>query len=229
MYVVAAVNTCSNVITLDKPLEFNVHVDSTSDGSSKISGSSGSKNKSKVVPLTTTVQGIGGLAHFYMTQIVPGHDASEATFNYNNIVKKQDMHGVVFMWAVNCYSKEVRTYMTGSHPIITEMAKSLQFKGNHLEGAWNKGKGGNGSFCNSKLWDSLIVRTTTKGLRHLTLQWLASGNVSRENALDSDINLHDGWEWNNLVKQNVVNAPYDHRDCSPSCTAQVSTWYYPIW
>lgn len=225
IFVVTAVNSSNKTITIDKPLEFDLYINSTADGSSELGGS-GSSNKSKVIPLDI-VQGVG-LEDFYLTQIVPGHTPSEATFNYNNIAKEQAMHGMVFKWAVDSYVKNVRTYMTGSHPIVTEMSKNLQFENNTLEGAWNKGKGGNGYFRNSKLWDSLIKNNTTIGLRHLTLQWSASGNVVTGNMIDSDLNLHGGWERNNLIENNTVEVPYEHRDCSPSCSGGDGTWY-PIW
>ena len=225
IFVVTAVNSGSKTITIDKPLEFDLYINSTADGSSEISGS-GSANKSKVIPLTV-VQGVG-LENFYLTQIVPGHAPSEAVFNYNNIAKEQAVHGMVFKWAVDSYAKDVRTYMTGSHPIVTEMSKNLQFEDNYFEGSWNKGKGGNGYFRNSKLWDSLIKNNTTIGLRHLTLQWSASGNVVTGNTLDSDINLHGGWERYNLIENNIVNIPFNHRDCNPNCSGGEGTWY-PIW
>jgi hypothetical protein len=223
IFIVSAVN--GKAITIDKPLEFDMYTNTVADGSSQICGK-GSTDQSKVIPLTM-VRGVG-LENFFLTQIVPGHSASEATYNYNNIVKEQAMHGIVFKWAADSYVKDVRTYMTGSHPIVTEFAKNLQFQDNVLEGSWNKGKGGNGYFRNSKIWDSLIQDTTTIGLRHLTLQWSASGNVVRGNTVDSDINMHGGWERHNLIEQNIVRVPYDHRDCSPNCSEGEGTWY-PIW
>lgn len=111
---------------------------------------------------------------------------------------------------------------------MTEIAKNLQFQDNWLEGSWNKGKGGNGYFRNSKVWDSLIQDNRSIGLRHLTLQWSASGNVVRRNTLDSDLNLHGGWERHNLLENNIVEIPYDHRDCSPNCAPEDETWF-PIW
>ncbi len=225
IFQVSAVNSSADTITIDKPLEFDLYINSTADGSAEISGS-GSSNKSKVIPLDV-VEGVG-FENFYLTQIVPGHSPSEAAFNYNNIAKERAMHGFVFKWVVNSYVSNVRTYMTGSHPIVTEMAKNLQFDSNTLEGSWNKGKGGNGYFRNSKLWDSLIVDNTTIGLRHLTLQWSASGNVVSGNEIDSDLNLHGGWERNNLIENNTIEIPFNHRDCNPNCSGGEGTWY-PIW
>lgn len=226
MFVVTSVTRGSiDTITIDKPLEFDLYPTSTADRSRNLS-CSGQSNESKVVKLTV-MQGVG-LEDFYLTQIMPGYSASDADFNYNNIAHEKAMHGIVFKWAINSYARNVRTYMTGSHPIVTEIAKNVQFEGNVLEGSWNKGKGGNGYFRNSKVWDSLIKGNFARNIRHLTLQWSASGNLVTENNINCDINLHGGWERYNLIERNVVRMPYEHRDCNPDCDNEDISWY-PIW
>ncbi|WP_073934891.1 hypothetical protein [Streptomyces sp. CB02400] len=72
-------------------------------------------------------------------------------------------------------------------------------------------------------------------MRHFTFQWSASGNVAFRNDLDSDLNLHGGWEHNNLFEQNTVRVPYEHRsaNCASNCGGEGGeiddgTWY-PIW
>jgi hypothetical protein len=65
-------------------------------------------------------------------------------------------------------------------------------------------------------------------MRHLVLQWSASHNVVQGNDLDADINLHGGWERYNLIENNTVRVPFEHRECSPNCSPTDETWY-PIW
>jgi hypothetical protein len=75
-----------------------------------------------------------------------------------------------------------------------------------------------------------------RGLRHITLQWSASGNVVIGNDMDSDLNLHGGWERRNLFELNRVRVPYEHRsgNCQSNCGGEGgdekddSTWF-PIW
>ena len=57
-----------------------------------------------------------------------------------------------------------------------------------------KGKGGNGYFRGSRVWDSVYAGNTTRDLRHFTFQWSSSGNVAIANSFDSDLNLHGGFE-----------------------------------
>ncbi|WP_411118275.1 RICIN domain-containing protein [Streptomyces sp. 058-1L] len=227
---ISSVDAAHRTLTLDKPLEFDLPVDSTSDGSAAIDGTI---YPSKVTPLKMVV-GVG-FENFSFTQDMPGMTPEQARHNYGNLAPAYAMHGLVFKWAADSWARGVRAEMTGSHPIVTEVAKNLQFERNHLDGAWNKGKGGNGYFRGSRVWDSLYALNTTRNLRHFTLQWSASGNVVYGNDFDSDLNLHGGWERRNLFENNTVRVPYEHY--SGNCTArcggeggdvEAGTWY-PIW
>ena len=177
-----------------------------------------------------------GFENFHITQDMPGPRASDAEHNYGNLSPADAMHGIVFKWAVNSWVRGVATYLTGSHPIVTEEAKNIEIVGNNLNGAWNKGKGGNGYLRGSRVWDSLFAGNITRNLRHLTLQWSASGNVVLGNDIDSDLNLHGGWERHNLFELNTVRVPYQHRaaNCRANCGDEGgggtddSTWY-PLW
>jgi hypothetical protein len=229
---IAAVDPDARTITVDKPLEFDVPVDSVSDGSEEIDGRT---YPSKAAPLIDPVLGVG-IEDLYLTQVVDGHDPDEAVHDYANLSPADQLHGIVFKWAVNGWVRGVTTYMTGSHPVVTEEAKNLQIEGNRFLGSWNKGKGGNGYLRGSRVWDSVYAGNVLRGLRHFTFQWSASGNVFIGNDTDSDINFHGGWERDNLVERNTVAVPFEHRpgNCSDNCggeggdTEDDSAWY-PIW
>jgi hypothetical protein len=231
---IASVDTTNKVLTLDKPLEFDVPVDSVSDGSTAIGGET---YPSKAVPLVDPVEGVG-IENMFLTQSAPqGLTAEDARFEYGNLDPAGEMHGIVLKGAVNDWVRGVRTSMTGSHPVVTEEAKNLSIVDNHLDGAWNKGKGGNGYFRGSRVWDSVYAGNTTRNLRHFTFQWSASGNVAIGNSFDSDLNLHGGWERHNLFELNSVTVPYDHRagNCSRNCgeegggDAESGTWFPIYW
>jgi len=232
IFTVTSVDTSNRTVTVDKPLEFDVPVDSTSDGSAAIDGTT---YASKVSPLVDPVLGVG-FESLSFTQDMPSLNRANATYNYGNMAPAYEMHGIVFKWAADSWVKGVRAEMTGSHPIVTEEAYHLQLVNNELDGAWNKGKGGNGYFRGSRVWDSLYAGNTSRNLRHFTFQWSASGNVVVGNDFDSDLNLHGGWERNNLFENNTATVAYQHR--SASCTANcgeeggdgldASTWF-PIW
>ncbi|MEM1009364.1 MAG: hypothetical protein AAGJ35_10190 [Myxococcota bacterium] len=50
------------------------------------------------------------------------------------------MHGMVLKWAVDAFVTNVHMIMTGSHSIVTEQCKNMQFEKNLIDGSWNKGK-----------------------------------------------------------------------------------------
>lgn len=177
-----------------------------------------------------------GFENFYLTQDEPNLKRSDATHDYGNMDPAGAMNGILFKWAVNGWVHGIHTEMTGSHPIVTEEAKNLTITGNYLDGAWNIGKGGRGYFRGSRVWDSVYAGNISRNLRHFTFQWSASGNVAIGNDLYSDLNLHGGYERNNLFELNTVHVPYAHRsaNCTVNCGEEGgggtndSDWY-PIW
>jgi hypothetical protein len=240
MFRVTSIDTAAKTITLDRPLEWDLPVDSTSDGSDPLGST---PYASKVTPLRV-VQGVG-LEDFAFSQDMNGLPKlgggtyqltpAQAVHNYGNMAPEYAMHGIVFKWAANSWARGLKATMTGSHPIVTENARNLQIERNSFDGAWNKGKGGNGYLRGSRVWDSLWAYNLSRNLRHFTFQWSASGNVAFRNDLDSDLNLHGGWEHYNLFEQNTVRIPYEHRSasCQTNCGGEggeidAGTWY-PIW
>jgi hypothetical protein len=233
IFTVTAVDEDSGTITLDHPLEYDVPVDSTSDGSEEIEGDS---YESRVSPLVDPVVGVGFEA-FHFGQVVPDATPEDAVHEYGNLAPAYEMHGIVFKWAVDSWVRDTASYMTGSHPVVTEEARNLQIVDNYFDGAWNKGKGGNGYLRGSRVWDSIYAGNVLRNLRHFTFQWSASGNVFAGNDTDADLNLHGGWERNNLFELNNVHVPYDHRPgrCTANCggeggaTEEDESLWYPLW
>ncbi|TYB64769.1 hypothetical protein FXF51_20125 [Nonomuraea sp. PA05] len=241
MFRVVQKDTTAKTIMLDRPLEYDLPVDSTSDGSPPLFGDT--PFASKVTPLRI-VEGVG-FESFAFTQDMSGlpklsggtyaPTPAQAVNNYGNMAPEYAMHGIVFKWAANNWARDLNGTMTGSHPVVTEVARNLQIERNSFDGAWNKGKGGNGYLRGSRVWDSLYAYNHSRNLRHFTFQWSASGNVAFRNDLDSDLNLHGGWERYNLFEQNTVTVPYAHRsgNCEANCggeggETEEGTWY-PIW
>ncbi|MER7943285.1 RICIN domain-containing protein [Streptomyces sp. NPDC094473] len=239
MFRVTRIDSTAHTVALDRPLEWDLPVTSLSDGSVSL----GSTQYSKVTPLKA-VEGVG-FEDFAFTQDMAempklgggtySLQSSQAVHNYGNMAPEYSMHGIVFKWAANSWARGLASSMTGSHPVVTEDALNLQIERNSFDGAWNKGKGGNGYLRGSRVWNSLYALNLGRNLRHFTFQWSASGNVAFRNDFDSDLNLHGGWEHNNLFEQNTVTVPYDHRsgNCSANCGGEGGeiddgTWY-PIW
>jgi hypothetical protein len=242
IFKVESVNSSAGTITVDKPLELDLIANSAADGSTPIGGSK--PYPSRVTPLTI-IEGVG-FRDFYLIldlQGLPANDGgtysytvAQAMRNYGNMAPEYAMHGLVFKWAANCWVENVHTYMTGSHPFVTEQVRNIEVKGCLFDGSWNKGGGGNGYFRLSRAWGCLVYKNILRNLRHLTLQWSSSGNVVVGNDLDCEINLHGGWERNNLIEMNVIRIPYNHShtNCTIGCdhidgVGAGETWYPIYW
>ncbi|MFI9114074.1 discoidin domain-containing protein [Streptomyces venezuelae] len=241
IFQIAAVDATGKNLTLDKPLEYDLPVNSTSDGSAAIGGT---VYPSRVTPLKV-VQGVG-IEDLGITQELDGmpklgggtYDVTpdDAKADFGNIAPEYAQHGIVLKWAANVWIRRVGTRMTGSHAVVTESAKNIQVQESSFDGSWNKGKGGNGYFRGSRVWDSLYAYNTSRNLRHFTFQWSASDNVVVGNDFDSDLNLHGGWERRNLFENNKAAVPFENssKNCRTHCGEEGgggpddSTWW-PIW
>lgn len=232
MFKVVAIS--GDTLTVDKPLEFDIPY---SNGGDIL----GTTYYSKVMPVTA-IRDVGfqdfyfegTLSHteyantcnagIYNANTNPGG----VGYRYQNAAPEYAIHGILFKWVEDCWVKNVRMYMTPSHPIVTEFAHHVTFDGNYLDGSWNKGKGGHGYFRCSKSYDGKITNNTVNLLRHLTLQWSASGNVVKGNNLTCDINFHGGWERNNWVEGNTSVIPFEHRSWTEE-GPENETWYNIWW
>ncbi|MFD9789900.1 GDSL-type esterase/lipase family protein [Streptomyces sp. NPDC059070] len=243
VFTITGVDAAKHTVTIDKPLEFDVPVDSTSDGS-PVLGIGSKPYASKVTPLKMITD--VGFEDFSFTEDLNGLPKlrggtyqvtpQQAVHNYGNMAPEYAMHGIVFKWASNSWVRGVRADMVGSHPVVTEVARNIQVERNVFDGSWNKGKGGNGYLRGSRVWDSLYAFNTSRNLRHFTFQWAASGNVAIGNDLDSDLNLHGGWEHRNLFENNTVHVPYNHSsgECETNCGGEGpggddGTWWPIYW
>ncbi|MFJ3902948.1 glycosyl hydrolase family 8 [Streptomyces sp. NPDC090025] len=241
IFQIASVDTAGKNLTIDKPLEYDLPLNSTGDGSAAIDGT---VYPSRVTPLKV-VQGVG-IEDLSITQELNGMPKlgggtynvtpADAKANFGNIAPEYQQHGIVLKWAANVWIRRVGTSMTGSHAVVTESAKNVQVQESSFDGSWNKGKGGNGYFRGSRVWDSLYAYNTSRNLRHFTFQWSASDNVAVGNDFDSDMNLHGGWERRNLFENNRSAVAFENssKSCRANCGEEGgdapddSTWW-PIW
>lgn len=229
---IVAIDTSSDTLTIDRPLEFDVPFSNGGEVGGKL-------YYSKVMPVVA-VRDVGfkdfafetSLAHTPYRDINRyDYDASSnpqgAGLRYVNLAPEYAIHGILFKFAIDCWVDNVHIDMSASHPLVTEFAARLTLQNMRVDGSWNKGKGGNGYFRGSKLYYSLIQDNQIDRLRHLTLQWSATGNLVRNNDMSVDMNLHGGWERFNRIESNRIVVPFEHRSWTPA-GPENETWY-PIW
>ncbi|TFK31443.1 hypothetical protein BDQ12DRAFT_694133 [Crucibulum laeve] len=219
-------------VLLDHDLAFDVYSNSLGGGSVQMQDET---YFAKVMPIDEPVHHVG-IENLYMTQPMPMLSVDDATANYGNMAPESAMHGIVFRYARDSWVRNIRTFMTGSHPIATEVARYIQIQDNYFDGSWNKGSGGNGYLRGSRVWDSLYYNNTLRNLRHFTFQWSAMRNVATMQNMTNDMNLHGGYEGYNLLELNYVSVPYSHRagSCLSNCggeggSQEGGTWAPVYW
>ncbi len=232
MFKITAIS--GDTLTIDKPLEFDIPY----SNNGQIEGTT---YYSKVMPVTA-IRDVGfqdfyfegTLSHTKYANTCNAGVYNAATnpggvgYRYQNAAPEYAVHGILFKFVEDCWVKNVRMYMTPSHPIVTEFAHHITFDGNYLDGSWNKGKGGHGYFRCSKSYEGSIINNTVNHLRHLALQWSATGNVVKGNNLTCDINFHGGWERNNWIEGNTSVIPFEHRSWTEE-GPENETWYNIWW
>lgn len=232
MFTVSAIN--GSRLTLDQPLEFDVPY---SDQNQLVAAKK-DPYYSKVMHVTA-VQDVGFRNLWIKTSLDRTEYAQLNTRAYHPATNTQGVgyylhspalqyayHGILFKFVTNAWIDNVRIEMAGSHALVTEFARHCTFENSVFQGAWNKGDG-QGYVRLSKLYDSLFQNNRLIDLRHLSLQWSASGNVIRNNEIEADLNLHGGWERNNLLVDNKISIPYELYDKSGQRTSKFPLWWSP--
>ncbi len=118
---------------------------------------------------------------------------------------------VVFNGAENAWMKNCHILNAGTDPILVLHSRHIAITHSRVEGAYNKGGGGNGYFNIEKGSEYvLIAHDTVKAIRHLAIQSGARYNVVIDNYFEVDVNFHNGDGGHNLIQNNIVRIPEWH-------------------
>jgi glycosyltransferase Alg8 len=160
---------------------------------------------SLVAPVANVV-----LKGFTLRQVIDGHDGAEVTGVYENHFDNYAVDGIAFQWAHLCRVENVAIRDAGRHPLVFENSLECSARDLSIQGAWNKGPGGNGYLKLSRAYHCRLTGITVSDIRHITLQWSAAYNLLRNIRSGVDINFHGGGEHHNRVEQVVFSIPAYH-------------------
>lgn len=151
-----------------------------------------------------------GLDNLTITYDGQGSTPNPASFtNFNSNYK---VSSVYFNTNTkNCWLQGIRLINSGSHPISFWGAQNIAIRDCYIDGAFNKGSGGNGyvAIQNSKY--VLMYNDTVKNIRHVVLAKTGCVyNVLYKNIINVDVNFHDGDDGSNLVEGNTISLPQSH-------------------
>lgn len=150
------------------------------------------------------------LSGFTLEQQVPGLERAVADGVYENLAPHYAVDGVRFEWAGDCEVHDVDIRMAGRHPLVFESSKDVVARNVRIDGAWNKGKEGNGYIRFARSHGCRFVNGSARNIRHLTFQWGSSNNMVSDSRLETDVNFHGGFSHHNMVRRTAIEPPDTH-------------------
>eukprot|EP00828_Plagiopyla_frontata_P024021 TRINITY_DN3067_c0_g1_i1.p4 TRINITY_DN3067_c0_g1~~TRINITY_DN3067_c0_g1_i1.p4 ORF type:complete len:335 (-),score=136.13 TRINITY_DN3067_c0_g1_i1:670-1674(-) len=129
---------------------------------------------------------------------------------YENLAPDHAVDGIRFDWAVDCSVEDAAILRAGRHPLVFENSRDV--RGSHLliDGAWNKGTGGNGYVRFARCYDCELADSEVHNVRHLAFQWSATNNRVVRSRIYTDVNFHGSYSRDNTVLGSEVRPPNTH-------------------
>ncbi len=151
------------------------------------------------------------LRKFTVIQAIPHHRIEEAQCRYENLFPNYRVDLIRLQWTAHCKIKELVLLHAGRHALNLDGNYGIEVKDITVDGAWNKGKKGNGYIKIARTFHSIFENITANRIRHLTIQWSSAGNLLSRLHLGVDINFHGGYSHDNTVTDVTFHIPPCHR------------------
>ena len=141
---------------------------------------------------------------------IEGHTIDEVRYVYENRFPDHALDLLRLEWAYRCRVENVGLFQAGRHALVFENALACQARGMVVDGAWNKGKGGNGYVRLARAYGCLFGDNEVRNIRHITLQWSAAYNLIDNIDSQVDVNIHGGYPHHNLIQDCRFHIPSEH-------------------
>jgi glycosyltransferase Alg8 len=125
--------------------------------------------------------------------------AADAT-EYANSRPEAAVDGIRVERAVDVRLERLAVYDAGRHPLHFDTALAPRVRDVLLDGARNKGAGGNGYLRIARTVRGRFDEVVVRGLRHVAFQWSSHDNVMTGLDSDTDVNFHGGFSHHNRVE-----------------------------
>ncbi len=129
---------------------------------------------------------------------------------YKNLLPGDKTDLVKVEFASNIRLENLTLLNAGRHPLNLDTVYRVSATNIKIDGAWNKGKGGNGYLRLARSFACRIEKAEVKNIRHITIQWSSAYNTLRHIYSQVDINFHGGYPHHNLVEDVVFAIPEVH-------------------
>lgn len=150
------------------------------------------------------------LKQFAVRQIVPHGHINNLSQVYQNRFPRYKVNEIGLNWTVGTKLRKLVLLDAGSHPLAINDSYGVRV--NHLfaDGAWNKGKGGNGYIRLERCYRGVLKHITALNLRHIAIQWSSAYNRLEHIKANVDINFHGGYAHDNHVQKAHIVIPPGH-------------------
>ena len=150
------------------------------------------------------------LSGFSIVQRAGDLTPEEAQDRYENLAPDHAVDGIRFDWAVDCLLQNATVRQAGRHPLVFENSANVRAAHLLIDGAWNKGKGGNGYVRFARCYNCELADSEVRNVRHLAFQWSAANNRVVRSRIFTDVNFHGGYSRDNAVLDSEVRPPKAH-------------------
>lgn len=150
------------------------------------------------------------LRSFGMRQLVPGADIAPLAQVYENSYPDYEVDEIALNWTAGVRLEQLRLLAAGSHPIAVNDSYGTHIRRVLIDGAWNKGKKGNGYLRLERSYYGLVSDVTVLNIRHIAIQWSSAFNLLEKIRANVDINFHGGYAHDNRVLAPHLVIPPGH-------------------
>lgn len=141
---------------------------------------------------------------------IDGHDIDEVRGAYENSFPESRVDLVRLEWAAGCRIENCTLRAAGRHALVFENALRCEATGIRVDGAWNKGKGGNGYVRLARAYSCVLSHSRIDHIRHLVIQWSSAWNTVEDLDLGVDVNIHGGYPHHNRIRDIRFHIPASH-------------------
>ncbi len=159
----------------------------------------------KVEPITDV-----RLEDFTLRQEVPGAEPSSVRHVYENRHPEYAADSIGLKWAAHILLDDLVLLDSGRHPLAFDGVYDVTASNLRIDGAWNKGKRGNGYVKLARTYHSRFVDSEVDNIRHIVLQWSSAFNTLSGIRSGVDINLHGGFTHHNRIEHSRLDIPARH-------------------
>jgi len=167
------------------------------------------------------------LSNFSIEQIVPQHSIEEVQGKYKNLFPEYAVDLIRLEYVTDTHLLQLNIKNAGRHPLVFENVHSCSAKHLNINGAWNKGKRGNGYVRFARAYYVEFSYSSIKDIRHITLQWSSANNSLKFLQSAVDINLHGGYAHDNTIDNIHFFLPAYHKWKAITLTPPDASWAPP--